>query len=182
MADFPHRSSLASPPPLPQVAAKPVRGRPSTCRLRLCTALLSKAAWTLGDCAAPEQGLPGAGGIALGHLIELSRGGDDLVDADRLLLGSGDDLFDRFIDLAGALQNNAGRSHDAAGKAHALFALGDGLGDHFGGFSGGVGRTLGQSTHFLGRDGKTGADLTRAVGFERGVERGDVGPCRSFPA
>ena len=58
---------------------------------------------------------------------------------------------------------------------HALGCLADRAFDLTRGFAGGLGCTLGEGTHFLGDDGKSGTGFSRACGLDSGIEREDVG-------
>ena len=93
----------------------------------------------------------------------------------RLLDGGLRDLGDKGVDFAGLGEDFAERLRDLAGDRDAVFALGDGALDLFGGLAGGLRGALREVAHFLGHDRKAHAGFAGARGLNGGVEGEDVG-------
>src|SRR5690606_18634792 len=121
------------------------------------------------------RGFLDQGRVLLRALVHLGDRLVDLLDARALFLRGRRDVGD---DVGDALDAGHDLAHGAPGLVDQLVAVTDlvgRVGDQGLDLLGRTGRTLRQRTH-LGRDhGKTAALLARTRGFDRGVERQDVG-------
>ena len=120
----------------------------------------------------------GGGGAFFGGCGGGLRGGihvgdrrENLGDALILFVGGGGDFADEVVDAARADGDLAEVFVDLAADGDAVFALGNGVLDFFGGLFGSGGGALGESADLVGDDSETGAGFAGTGGFDGGVER-----------
>ena len=115
------------------------------------------------------------GGVLLGGLVHLVHGHIDLFKTGGLLRGRGGDLGDDAIDLADLGDDPPQGLSGLADQINAGFDLLGRCVDQGLDLLGGLGRALGQGSHFLGDDREAATSLTRSRGFDAGVQRQKIG-------